>query len=225
MRQVLAGATPLWPGELTAWGTLAVAVAAVAVALFAEWRAGVRVRAEREHSAKVLAAEREAADKRLLKQMEHSDGQLRAQADAARDAEQVSEAYSVQVVLGERINDDTRVLVLMISNRGRYTISRLEAQFSTNGQGLVPHRSSRRLSDIESMPLPLRALIGTRSDTAYGNVLTPWDAGVRFESDAIHIRHISEPYGVIRWTDRWGQRWEHKKGDVHRVDESAPMSS
>ncbi len=196
----------------------------MAVALFAEWRAGVRVRAEREHSAIVLATEREAADQRLLTQIAHSDAQLRAQADAAWEAEQLSEAYAIEVVLGEWANsDEARTLILMISNRGRFTITRLEAQFSTNGQNLLPHRRSQRLSDVDRMPDVLRTHVGTHADAAYGNVLTPWDAGMRFESDEIHVRHISEPYSVIRWTDRWGQRWEHKKGEVRRVDESEPM--
>jgi hypothetical protein len=62
---ISADSQPVWPGELTAWGTLAVAIAAVAVALFAEWRAAVRVAQEREHSAQVLADERKAADDRL----------------------------------------------------------------------------------------------------------------------------------------------------------------
>jgi hypothetical protein len=42
---------------------------------------------------------------------------------------------------------------------------------------------------------------------------------MRFEANGIHKKHISGPYAVIRWTDRWGQRWEHKKGEVHKVTE------
>jgi hypothetical protein len=41
---------PDWTGNMTAIGTLAVAVVAVGVALYAEWRAGKRLRAEQnEH--------------------------------------------------------------------------------------------------------------------------------------------------------------------------------
>src|SRR5215469_1184877 len=74
-----AGTPPVWSFELTAWATLAVAVAAVAVAAFTEWRASVRVRTEREHSDKILAEERRLADERLRTQMEHSDKQFRQQ--------------------------------------------------------------------------------------------------------------------------------------------------
>jgi hypothetical protein len=50
----------------------------------------------------------------------HSDSQLRMQAQEARDAEQLGEAYAIQVVLGERSGPepDTRVLVLLVANRG-----------------------------------------------------------------------------------------------------------
>ncbi len=72
---------------LTAVGTVAVALVAVGVALFAEWRASVRVQAERSRSDQVLADERArsdqvladeraAADKRLKSQQEHSDRQF-----------------------------------------------------------------------------------------------------------------------------------------------------
>ena len=76
---------------LTAVGTVAVAIAAVGVAFFAEWRAGVRVADERDHAAKVLADERAAADDRLGRQL-----------DQAREREQFDEAYAVQVVLGDK---------------------------------------------------------------------------------------------------------------------------
>jgi uncharacterized membrane protein YcjF (UPF0283 family) len=104
----LADATPLWPAELTAWGTLAVAVVAVAVALFAEWRASVRVRHERErsdrlladereHNAQVLADERTVAAKRLADQMAHGDQQLQQERQLAKDREQLAAAYLIQV--------------------------------------------------------------------------------------------------------------------------------
>lgn len=54
-----------WQDTATAIGTVAVA----GVALFAEWRADIRVKREREHSAKVLAEERAAADTRLMRRM------------------------------------------------------------------------------------------------------------------------------------------------------------
>jgi hypothetical protein len=89
----LADATPLWPAEMTAWGTLTLAVAAVAVALFAEWRSSVRVKQERERSYRLLAEERAAADKRLADQMAHNEQQRR-QEEHAQFKRLITEAIS-----------------------------------------------------------------------------------------------------------------------------------
>jgi len=97
---------------LTAVGTVAVALVAVGVALFAEWRASVRVQAERSRSDQVLADERArsdqvladeraAADKRLKSQQEHSDRQFHAAQTRSQETEQYTEAYAVQVTVGE----------------------------------------------------------------------------------------------------------------------------
>jgi len=45
----------------------------------------------------------------------------------------------------------------------------------------------------------------------YG-VLAPWDAVIRFESDEVHVQNLKSPYPLVRWTDRWGTRWEHRRG-------------
>lgn len=97
-----ADSQPLWPSELTAWGTLAVAVVAVAVALFAEWRAGVRVTSEREHAAKVLEDERKAADERLTRQLEHTAQHLADERKAADERLQAQMAHSDQQLGEER---------------------------------------------------------------------------------------------------------------------------
>ena len=218
-----------WTSIMTGIGTVAVAVVAVAVALFAEWRAGIRVRDEREYAAGVLADERKAADNRLKAQLDHSAAQLQAEHDLAREQEQIDQAYAVVVVLGggagavyEDADDpDVRTLVLMITNKGKYTVTRVEAQFSPDGKSLQPHDTSVRIADLDKLPDVLRAAQPGSTEWAYGNVLTPWDAGMRFELQGIHKKHISAPYAVVRWTDRWNQRWEHKRGQVQRVDESA----
>jgi hypothetical protein len=90
----LVAETPLWPGELTAWGTLAVAITAVAVALFAEWRTGKRLAKQQEKHDQEIAEERRLADVRLTIQLEHSEEQLRQEREAAdkRLAEEISAA-------------------------------------------------------------------------------------------------------------------------------------
>src|SRR6266699_2148258 len=81
-------AGPDWATIMTAIGTVAVAVVAVGVALFAEWRADKRLAAERAHSDERLREERACGDARV--------------ADERRlfqEREQLAAAYAVQVTL------------------------------------------------------------------------------------------------------------------------------
>jgi hypothetical protein len=47
---------------------------------------------------------------------------------------------------------------------------------------------------------------------------------MRFESSDTGVQHLSGPYFVVRWTDRWGTNWEHKKGVVESVTENQPWT-
>jgi hypothetical protein len=84
---VTVAAGPDWTNATTAIGTVAVALVAVTVAVFTEWRARERLREEHKRSADVLAEERALhakeiaeeralADKRLAEQFAHSDARL-----------------------------------------------------------------------------------------------------------------------------------------------------
>jgi hypothetical protein len=126
---------------------------------------------------------------------------------------------------GGHPDDEARTLVLMIANRSKYTITNVEAQFSTNGTNLVGHHRSERLAGLDNLPDVLRAGQPGLIESAYDNALTPWDAGMRFQTDAIGVRHIAQPYAVVRWTDRWGQRWEHKKGRVRKINDGEKWSA
>jgi len=85
--EVAVAAGPDWASATTAIGTVAVAVVAVGIALFAEWRAGLRLREEHKRSddllaqeralhAKEIADERALADERLAQERAHSAVQL-----------------------------------------------------------------------------------------------------------------------------------------------------
>jgi hypothetical protein len=248
---------------MTAVGTVAVAVVAVAVALFAEWRGGIRVRSEREHSAKVLAAqqerhdketaeeraladqrltrqlehsaaqlaeERKAADDRLRAQLEHSDAQLREERKNAQDAEQLSEAWAVDLI-GAQVGPEPGITsepdqpigrpVVIVINQSRYTITRVEARFSPEGQSTIGPSVTQPFADFDSLPHTLaRDLTGTIGDVYLG-VLPPGRA-MRFLGATVLDRTLRTTYAMVRWTDRWNQRWEHKQGQVQRVDESDP---
>ena len=80
----------------------------------------------------------------------------------------------------------------MMVNRSSYTITRVEAQFCT-GTSLVTHRKS----PAWRVSRTARALSGQgvmlRTSSVTTDVLTPWNAGVRFESDEIHTQNLSGP--------------------------------
>lgn len=91
------------------------------------------------HSGSQLAIERADADARLQEGLRHEDARRAAERRAARDAEQLAEAWAVQVV-GARLpqgksnvtgcaGDPPERSAAVVVNRGRYTITRVEARF------------------------------------------------------------------------------------------------
>jgi hypothetical protein len=44
---------------------------------------------------------------------------------------------------------------------------------------------------------------------------------MRFRTDSMATKFTLGWHPVVRWTDRWGSRWEHKQGDVRQIGESA----
>jgi hypothetical protein len=55
-------------------------------------------------------------------------------------------------------------------------------------------------------------------------VLTPWDGGIRFESDDVAAGLLTGPYPLVRWTDRCDTRWEYRRGEVRQVRDDEPWS-
>jgi hypothetical protein len=231
--------TPLWPSELTAWGTLAVAIVAVAVALFAEWRASVRVMDERENAAKVLADERGAADERLSRQLAESAAQLQAERDLARDREQLAEAYLVQVTpmridpaaYGSQITttDQTDPITcpsVAVVNNGHFTITEVHAMHSPEGSSVTGYDRPEHLSAYGRLPALLSAGTSGRPEPDAGRrILTPSDIGIRFTRDAVAASKIHGSYPIVRWTDWRGQRWEHKLGQVRKIAADEPWKA
>ena len=136
---VVFSAGPDWASIMTAIGTVAVAAVAVGVALFAEWRADKWVAGERRHSAAQLQEERK-----------HSAAQLAGERRIAQEREQLTEAYAVQVLMGERdtgeVADRTtgqpvplRRVAAIIINHGRYTITHI-----AHHDGMPPARTPLR---------------------------------------------------------------------------------
>lgn len=195
---------PLWPSELTAWGTIAVAIAAVAVALFAELRASQRVRDERIDAAKVLADERAAADARLQRQL---DDTHRREQEAGAWAVQVSLAALYAKTVDAQAPPD-RVLEAEVVNKSAYTISQVSLRFSPDGTNLVPHHRVTHLMH-ETVRNPPAAIV-------YGEVVTA-GRGLVYESGVISADDVRGPHVIVRWHDHLGQQWENKRAVVRRV--------
>jgi hypothetical protein len=215
---IAADAQPLWPGELTAWGTLAVAVAAVAVALFAEWRAGIRVAQERQHSAQVLADERKAADDRLARQVAASEAQLRAEREEIRKVAQESDAWAVQVDLSDSLvyegNQPTgeKSLLATVTNNGTRALGRIRARFSPDGSQRIGVKHCNYVPSNQPGQIPLDTI-------SQPGVLRP--AGImQFHSPFIGADHLTAPEVIVRWQDPYGQEWETRHGHVTRLTHS-----
>ena len=237
-----------WAGGLTAAGTIAVAAIAVLVALISQRHADKQVREERGHADQQLAEERRLADVRLATQMEHSDDQLaeeRAAADArlqkqlqhsedhfrrthqlALEAEQFGEASAVQVV-GARVppgqgivstpDNPTERPVAIVLNRGRYTITQVDARFS-DGISVLPRELIQPGQDFSGLPNLLTHDLTGGIGGNFTGMLAAGEA-MRFVGNATLVRSLSSIYAIVRWTDRWGQQWQHKLGSIGKVED------
>ena len=217
---------------LTAIGTVGAVVAAVGIALWTDWRAGRRIRDEREHSEKVLRDEREHAAAAIEGERAHGRKLLEEERQFALEREQFAQAYAVQVLLaqlpGKHVTDaatgeplGTRQLLAGIVNRSAYTVTRIELRFCLGTSTMVSHREIKQLPSPRT-PEALRTGPWPCPDSTMGGVLTPFDGGLQFETEYIPERDLEEPYALARWTDHWGTRWEHKRGVVRIIRDDEP---
>lgn len=189
--------------------------------------AGKRLAEQLAHSASQLAIERTDADTRLRQELAHADARLAEERQAARDAEQLAEAWAVQVAggrisapgapTGADIRDEMKRQhpVVIVVNGGRYTITRVDARFS-DGSGIIGQVTPQPFADYSSLPLPLtRDIVGGLGDVYLG-VLVP-GAAKRFIGTEMPGSVLSTVYPIVRWTDRWGTPWQRKQGDVRQV--------
>jgi hypothetical protein len=210
--------SPDWPIIVTAIGTVAVAVVAVGIAFFTERRSDKRLGAEHARSDKMLAEERAL-----------SEARLREERQLLQDREQLAEAYAVQVVLmrGPSESREAHSLAAIIVNHGSYTITQIEARFSPDGQSVISHRRQVRIPGYSNLPPELTDPVFDQPAEAasYGDRLTPWDTGMSIATDEIGVQRLTDPRVIVRWTDRWGTRWEHKRGEIQKVADGAPWSA
>lgn len=143
-----------------------------------------------------------------------SGKQVRKERSEVLEAEQLAEAYAIQV-----IGSETTALIV---NHGKYTISGVDARIRLKRGGDAEFTSRTRFLDthevdqklIDGIPVALR---GT-TPAAHSDILAPWDAGLRLELDPAQAGvTLIGAYPVVRWTDRWDIHWEHELGHVKRV--------
>jgi hypothetical protein len=221
---------PTWTDIMTAFGTVGAVMAALGIALWTEWRAGKRIREEHERSDRLLSQERERAASELAQQREHEQTALAEERRLTLGREQLAEAYAVQVVSAERVTDKTKArstpyitkrIAVIVVNRGSYTITRVEARFWISGHAMG-HRTFDRWSGFQALPEALREGWTRAPEHGMYGVLAPWDGGFRFESDDTESWQLENPVPIVRWIDRWGTHWEHKRGEVRQVEDGDP---
>lgn len=187
-----------WTDAVTAVGTALAAVVAVVIALWSSRETNKRIREDRERS---------------------------------RRREQFTGAYAVQVVQGERpapgepaFDPAELVLVAVVVNRGLYTITDVEVRFCLDGENVVPAATNKRMWSFEKLPEGLRKDGDKAEERAMQGVLTPWDAGMRSESTQVNVQLLNAHYALVRWTDQWDQRWEHRLGKVQKISGNQPRN-
>lgn len=220
-------ATPLWPSEWTAIGTVAVAVVAVAVALFAEYRAGKRVASERAHAATVLADERKDAAALLQRQLDQSDRQRQEDREHGQCQQQEAQAWAVAVMLsivyleqepetaGARSLSDTEVcFVAEVLNYGERTIGQIRARLFTDGDepaGQIQPAYVPREPQSPHSPI---------ADTLMqGPGVLPPGAGMRFTTEIMTVSLLKHPRAEVRWRDHRGGSWQNERGEVRKLTE------
>jgi hypothetical protein len=234
----ITSAGPSWTDIMTAFGTVGAVVAALSIAVWSDVRTGQRLRMERQAADERLRLEQDHSDAQLAEERQLADARLQAERESARDREQLAEAYAVQVLTAvpedKEVSGSAMAKVLaIVVNHGRYAISDLEAQLHVETPGnteLVGFVSRERIPGREAIdPVLLGPVImrqGLDSIRPAGMLapsnLTPWDRGVRFESDAMTAATLQRCYPIARWTDRWGTRWEYRLGQARQIARDEP---
>jgi hypothetical protein len=157
--------------------------------------------------------------------------------------EQYAQADAVQVLLGARQTGDpsddsddsdrrdgplTKRLVAIVVNHGQYTITRLEARAGLSAAGnpsLIPLRVRPSRPGARNLDDSLRTIWSQlESLMPPAQQLTRWDQDIVFESDPVNDGQVAGAYPVVRWTDRWGNRWEHKRAEVRQTKDGEPWT-
>lgn len=205
-------AAPDWATSMTAIGTVALAAVTVGAIII---------------TIVITKQDRQRADSQLVTERRRT-----------QDSEQLGEAHAVQVLLRERrvepedtvwgtavsVDSQARILAAIVINHGKYSIDRLQAKLNLRERPLQPFISCVRVPDTRKLDEELKA--GTNAvidaDSLQMDLLTPWDLGMRFESEILDRTQIPLSYPIVRWRDRWGQHWERTASQIRQISENEP---
>jgi hypothetical protein len=141
---------------------------------------------------------------------------LRTEHGEVGDQERLAEAAAVQVI---------GAAITVVINHGRYPITDVTARLSRSDGSLVRFDDLVRVVGVAGEgdghgggALDVGSALQFER-TYRPDMLTPWEAGLRFRIDPARIDGDTGVYPVIRWRDRWGQRWEHRPEHLRRIGE------
>jgi hypothetical protein len=205
---ITAQAQPLWPSELTAWGTIAVAIAAVGVALFGELRTNNRFQRQLQMTVNQLSAERiEAADR------EQRTVALAVAVDFSRYTGANDPGIRFTARPAERGQGEIRTVA--VENHSVYPITGITVDFSCDGVGFAPAAQAKagtvQANVTGYAPIPE----GFSMPLAAGQAIS-------FASDLISTSDLSRPRVRVAWIDAWLNRWEHS-GETLRLVKSSKL--
>jgi hypothetical protein len=147
----------------------------------------------------------------------NADSKVRAERQAAQLREQFAEAYAVQVIFGGKVT--------IVVNTSKYTITGIEGRMRLKDGTINEFATKERLLNLQALDAELRAGSSAAVESvSRPNLLTPYDTGLRLITSPASVS-LAGGYPIVRWTDRWGTRWEHRLGDARIIEPSEPWLS
>lgn len=195
---ITAGPQPLWPDELTAVGTLLLAILTFAVVVT---------------TIIVTVTDRRRASRK---------DQL-AQAGLVQVVRGERNAGEVDPVYGEPVGPPTKRLGVMVVNHGAFTITDIVASARWPGDNeRRPMARSERVNAASDLDTDVAGGMSGLYEGLRADRLTPWDKGVRFESEPARSLDVAVATPFVQWTDWLGLRWENELGRLRMISDKPP---
>ena len=200
------------------------------------------IETERARHDKEIGDERARHDKEIEDERRLADDRLREERERMQDAEQRAEASTVLITpfampakqaaklqaemaakleeepdhkIEARVGEECPVVIIV--NDGRFVITNVHARFVKDST--IYQSALKQHSNVYDS-LPKEWLSGLVADPAIG--VPPRIGGMQFIGKGMVPADLKGVYAIVRWTDRWGTRWEHRKGDVQPIAEDEP---